>query len=101
MIVLWNTIYIQAALDQIRAEVFTVLKEDVARPSPLVHHHITMFGRYSFAVPESVTRANCRRSEAQPMPIVNRTFCRSPNPRFACLSQAAFRSLKDYHGATE
>jgi len=34
MIVLWNTIYIQAALDQIRAEVFTILKEDVARLSP-------------------------------------------------------------------
>ncbi len=49
MIVLWNTIYIQAALDQIRAEVFTVLKEDVAGLSPLAHDHITMFGRYSFA----------------------------------------------------
>ncbi len=101
MIVLWNTIYIQAALDQIRAEVFTILKEDVARLSPLVHDHIKMFGRYSFACPNRSPGANCGRSETQPKPIVNRTFCCSPNPRLACLSQAAFRSQKDYHGVTE
>ena len=60
MIVLWNTIYIQAALDQLRAEGFTVLDEDVARLSPLGHDHINMLGRYSFAVPESVTRGELR-----------------------------------------
>jgi TnpA family transposase len=60
MIVLWNTIYLQAALNQLRAEGFTVLDEDVARLSPLVHDHINMLGRYSFAVPESVTRGELR-----------------------------------------
>ena len=60
MIVLWNTIYMQVALNQLRAEGFTVLDEDVARLSPLVHDHINMLGRYSFAVPESVTRGELR-----------------------------------------
>jgi hypothetical protein len=50
----------QAALDQLRAERFMVLDENVARLSPLVHDHINMLGRYSFAVPESVTRGELR-----------------------------------------
>lgn len=39
----------------------TVVKdEDVARLSPLIHEHINMLGRYSFAVPESVLRGELR-----------------------------------------
>jgi hypothetical protein len=34
-IILWNTIYMDAALDQLRAEGFDVRDEDVARLSPL------------------------------------------------------------------
>ena len=60
IIVLWNTIYMQAALDQLRAEGFQILEADVARLNPHVHDHINMLGRYSFAVPESVARGELR-----------------------------------------
>jgi hypothetical protein len=61
IIVLWNTIYIDAALAQLRNEGYPVIDEDVARLSPFVHEqHINLFGRYSFAVPEAVTRGELR-----------------------------------------
>lgn len=60
MIVLWNTIYMEAALDQLRAEGYPVNDEDVARLSPLMYEHINMLGRYSFAVPEAVARGELR-----------------------------------------
>jgi Tn3 transposase DDE domain len=36
MIVLWDTIYIEAALNQLRAEGYVFKKADVARRSPLL-----------------------------------------------------------------
>ena len=60
MIVLWNTIYMQAALDLHRADGHSVRPEDEARLSPLGHEHINLLGRYSFAVPESVARGELR-----------------------------------------
>ena len=61
VIVLWNTIYLDAALTQLRKEGYPVRDEDVARLSPFVHErHINLLGRYSFAVPESVTRGELR-----------------------------------------
>ncbi len=60
MIVLWNTIYMEAALDQLRADGYTVKDEDVARLSPLLHEHINMLGRYSFSVPEAVANGELR-----------------------------------------
>ena len=48
MIVLWNTIYMEAALNQLRQSGYPVRDEDVARLSPLQHEHINMLGRYSF-----------------------------------------------------
>ena len=61
IIVLWNTIYIDAALGQLRREGFLVRDEDVARLSPFIHErHINLLGRYSFAVPEAVTRGELR-----------------------------------------
>ena len=60
VMILWNTVYMNAALNQLRAKGFPVRDEDVARLSPLVHDHINMLGRYSFAVPESVARGELR-----------------------------------------
>ena len=60
MIVLWNTVYMEAALAQLRAEGHLVKDEDVARLSPLLHEHINMLGRYSFSVPDSVARGELR-----------------------------------------
>ncbi len=60
MIVLWNTLYMQAAIDQLRAEGYPVLDEDIVRLNPHVHDHINMLGRYSFSIPESVAHDELR-----------------------------------------
>jgi len=61
IIVLWNTIYIDAALTQLRQEGYLVKDEDVARLSPFIHdRHINLLGRYSFTVPDAVTRGELR-----------------------------------------
>lgn len=60
VIVLWNTIYIDAALEQLRKEGYPVIPEDVARLSPLCFEHINLLGRYAFALPESVARGELR-----------------------------------------
>ena len=56
VIVRWNTLYVDAALNQLRAESFEVRDEDVARLSPLGFEHINMLGRYAFTLPETVAR---------------------------------------------
>lgn len=60
IIVLWNTLYIDAALGQLRREGYPVKDEDVARLSPLVFEHINLLGRYTFSMPESVQRGELR-----------------------------------------
>jgi TnpA family transposase len=42
VIVLWNTIYMDAVLQQLRREGYPVREEDVARLSPLIYEHINL-----------------------------------------------------------
>lgn len=58
--VLWNTLYMDAALHQLRAEGLAVCPEDVARLSPLVHTHINFQGRYTFDLAEAVAQGALR-----------------------------------------
>jgi hypothetical protein len=51
-LVLFDTRYMDAAVNQLRADGFDVRDEDVARLSPFVRHHIDMHGRYSFQPPD-------------------------------------------------
>ncbi|MGH9123882.1 MAG: Tn3 family transposase [Acidimicrobiales bacterium] len=51
-VVLWNTFYIDAALDQLRAHGHPAADDDVARLSPFVRHHLNVHGKYSFLLPE-------------------------------------------------
>jgi hypothetical protein len=44
--VLWNTVYIQAALDHFRANGYRPDPADVARLTPLGHPTINLDGRY-------------------------------------------------------
>jgi hypothetical protein len=60
MIVLWNTIYIEAALNQLRVEGYAFKEADVARLLPLLHEHINMLGRYSFLEPDAVAKDELR-----------------------------------------
>ena len=60
ILVLWNTRYMEVALNRLRADGVEVKAEDVARLSPLMHEHINMLGRYAFLVPDVVRRGELR-----------------------------------------
>jgi TnpA family transposase len=47
-VVLWNTRYLDAIVEDLRAKGYPVSDEDVARLSPLGHAHINFLGRYAF-----------------------------------------------------
>lgn len=55
MIVLRNTPYMRAAIDQLRTEGHPVLDEDIPHLSPQVYDHINMLGRYTVLDPHSGT----------------------------------------------
>jgi len=47
-IIVWNTVYTQAVLDQLRAEGQLITTTDLERLSPIQHAHIRPYGRYQF-----------------------------------------------------
>jgi hypothetical protein len=55
-----NSGYIEAVLNKLRQEDHIILEEDVVRLSPLIHAHINMLGRYSFAVSDAIERGELR-----------------------------------------
>ncbi len=59
-IVVWNSRYIQSALDVIREVGGIVEESDVQRLSPLVHEHINIMGKYSFELPDEVEQGKLR-----------------------------------------
>jgi TnpA family transposase len=60
VIALWNSTYIQAALDQLACEGWDVCQADVARVSPLAFKHINFLGRYAFDLPQAVAEGALR-----------------------------------------
>ena len=50
MIVLWNTLYINKAIEYLKATGVDVREEDVKRLTPLGHEHIRLTGRYDFTL---------------------------------------------------
>jgi len=59
-IVLWNTIYLDRALAQLRADGHTIQDADIARLSPLGNAHLNVLGRYSFTLAEPILRGGWR-----------------------------------------
>ena len=51
-ITLWNTVYLDRVLAQLRASGFPVLDEDVARLQPYWYKHINVHGHYAFHPPD-------------------------------------------------
>ncbi len=49
-IVLWNTRYLDRAVNYLLDQGRTVAIDDIARLSPLVHNHINLHGRYQFTL---------------------------------------------------
>jgi TnpA family transposase len=66
VIVLWNTLYMDAALAHLRRRGQSVLPADVARLSPLGSEHINLLGRYSFELPAGVRNGKLRPLRRQP-----------------------------------
>src|SRR4051794_2230723 len=59
-IALWNTTYIQAAVDQLTREGWDISEADIARVSPLLFKHITFLGRYAFDLPQAIAEGALR-----------------------------------------
>jgi len=68
IIVLWNTVYMNAAIESLRAQGEFWAPEDIARLSPFGHRHINYLGHYSFDLPENIQKGSLRpfRTSEQP-----------------------------------
>ena len=60
-IVLWNTLYMQEALGELRRLGKIENEADIARLSPLLHEHVNMLGKYDFTLPDDVAEGKLRR----------------------------------------
>ncbi|MFJ2818480.1 Tn3 family transposase [Streptomyces sp. NPDC087294] len=60
VVVLWNTVYMERIVEEMRAEGLHVSDADLARLSPLKFAHINFHGRYSFALPAEVAGGQLR-----------------------------------------
>jgi len=59
-VVHWNSIYMQAAIQQLRRDGMEVHDEDVSHLSPLIWRHLTFLGRYDFSLPDTVMNGGLR-----------------------------------------
>ncbi len=59
-VVLWNTLYMDAALKHLRNEGEEIEESDLRRVWPLSHAHINVLGRYLFSLDESIEGGTLR-----------------------------------------
>ncbi|ARB91831.1 hypothetical protein A6J40_06365 [Legionella longbeachae] len=59
-IVLWNTVYMQAAVDYLRAQGEVINEEDEKRLSPLGLKYVNLLGYFSFMLPKVVAEGQLR-----------------------------------------
>ncbi len=52
--VLWNTLYMHRALEEMRARGMKIATEDIERLSPLGYDHINLLGRYTFSLSDEI-----------------------------------------------
>ena len=52
--VLWNTLYMHRALEEMRGRGMKIATEDIERLSPLGYDHINLLGRYTFSLSEEI-----------------------------------------------
>src|SRR6266700_1404980 len=55
-VVVWNTLYMQAVRDSLRAEGSSVEEDDVAHLSPARFEHVNPYGKYFFPLEEAERR---------------------------------------------
>ena len=63
-VVVWNTVYMQAVLDSLRAEGNAVEEDDVAHLSPARFEHVNPYGKYFFPLEEAQRRQGLRHLRA-------------------------------------
>ena len=59
-LILWNTRYMDAAVNHLKSQGFEAKPEDLARLSPLRSRHFNVLGRYHFTVTDSVLKGEMR-----------------------------------------
>jgi TnpA family transposase len=91
-VVLWNTRYLSAAVDQLRARGVPVKDEDVARLSPLGHAHITSWAATPSPPPRPPKAfGSSAKSPTRPVPPVEPKACGSSRFIHAGIRSAAWR----------
>lgn len=59
-VIVWNTIYMQEVITQLRAEGYPVQDEDLVHLSPAPFEHINRLGKYTFAEQEALLSKGLR-----------------------------------------
>ncbi|MFT5909078.1 MAG: hypothetical protein ACI9XO_000591, partial [Paraglaciecola sp.] len=60
MVVLWNTRYMQLAIEHLQKQEVKITPEQIARLSPLIHGNINMLGQYNFELDSSIIQGMLR-----------------------------------------
>lgn len=59
-VIVWNTVYMAAVVEQLRAEGQAVNEADIARLSPARYEHINPYGKYRFEIEAGLSRTRLR-----------------------------------------
>ncbi len=59
-VVTWNTLYMEAAIKQLRSEGYQISDEDISRLSPTRYRHINPYGKYQFDIETESKRTQLR-----------------------------------------
>ena len=59
-VVTWNTLYMEAAIKQLRSEGYQISDEDVSHLSPTRYRHINPYGKYQFDIETESKRTQLR-----------------------------------------
>lgn len=59
-IIVWNTVYLQAAVEQLKTEGIEIKDEDLKHISPARYAHLNPYGRYYFNIEENLNRKGLR-----------------------------------------
>ena len=59
-VVTWNTLYMEAAIKQLRSEGYQISDEDIIHLSPTRHKHINPYGKYQFDIETESKRVQLR-----------------------------------------
>lgn len=69
--VLWNTIYMQAALAHLHQQSVEIREEDIVRLSPLLYSHINFLGHYSFILDQRIIQGQLRPLNQTPLNLLS------------------------------